>query len=263
MTRTLDRMTTLLVWLAVGIALWQLRRRTEREREAAVQRERLRIARDMHDNLGRRLGLAAVQAGALEVAADDDETKAAARRVGDAVRSSVEDLHELVGVLRDETTGAERDLTGVAALVDESERAGAEIEFVQTGTPTALPPLVGRAAYGVVEEGLANAAKHAEGRRVRVTITWEDDALLVGVANPVPEAAAAPAPSGGFGLPGLRERVEAAGGLLDVRTEDGRFQLGAMLPVTAPRRSRGTVLAGAVTLAVLLALLPVSVGVQS
>ncbi|WP_035698348.1 histidine kinase, partial [Glycomyces tenuis] len=79
-------MTTLLVWLAVGIALWQLHRRTAREREAAVQRERLRIARDMHDHLGRRLGLAAVQAGALEVAAGDPETRAAARRFGDAVR---------------------------------------------------------------------------------------------------------------------------------------------------------------------------------
>lgn len=258
-------MTTLLVWLAVGIALWQLYRRTAREREAAVQRERLRIARDMHDNLGRRLGLAAVQAGALEVAAGDEATKAAARRVGDAVRASVEDLHELVGVLRDGSSGTERDLTGVAALVADSERAGAEVELVQRGTPTALPPMADRAAYGVVEEGLANAAKHAPGRRVRVAITWEDDALLVGISNPVSNPVGAGAgPSGGFGLTGLRERVEAAGGLLDVRTADGEFQVSAMLPLSEPKRARGAVAAGAVTLVVLLALLPVSTfaGVQ-
>ncbi|WP_026924237.1 sensor histidine kinase [Glycomyces arizonensis] len=252
-------MTTLLVWLAVGIALWQLYRRTAREREAAVQRERLRIARDMHDSLGRRLGLAAVQAGALEVTADD-ETKAAARRVGDAVRAAVDDLHDLVGVLRDGSPGAEHDLTGVAALVADAERAGAEVELVQTGTPIALPPMADRAAYGVVEEGLANAAKHAGGRPVKVAITWEDDALLVCVANPVSNPVGGEGgPSGGFGLTGLRERVEAAGGLLDVRAADGRFQLSAMLPVTAPRRLRGVALAGAVTIAVLIALLPVSV----
>ncbi|WP_051325572.1 sensor histidine kinase [Glycomyces tenuis] len=256
-------MTTLLVWLAVGIALWQLHRRTAREREAAVQRERLRIARDMHDHLGRRLGLAAVQAGALEVAAGDPETRAAARRFGDAVRDAVDDLHGLVGMLRDESPGPARDLTGVAALVGDAERAGTEVELVQRGTPTVLPPMADRAAYAVVEEGLANAAKHAPGTPVTVSITWEDDALLVGVSNPVPDPLAEPVggeagPSGGFGLAGLGERLASAGGLLDVRTADGRFQLSAMLPVTESRRSRGAVLAGVVTLVVLLGIIPVS-----
>lgn len=249
-------MITLLVWLAVGIALWQLHRRTVREREAAVQRERLRIARDMHDLLGRRLGLAAVQAGALEVAAKDAETAASARRLGDAVRDAVEDLHELVGVLRESAADAGRDLTGVAALVADSERAGAEVELIQKGTPVALPLMVDRAAYGVVEEGLANAAKHAPGRPVRVAITWEEDTLIVSVSNPV-AAGPAPASSGGFGLTGLSERVASAGGLLDRRTADGRFHLNAMLPVAEPRRSRRAAVIG--TAVVLLAFLPLSV----
>lgn len=252
-------MITLLVWLAVGIALWQLYRRTVREREAAVERERLRIARDMHDLLGRRLGLAAVQAGALEVAADDAETRASARRLGDALRDAVDDLHELVGVLRDASPAAGRDLTGVAALVADAERAGMAVELIQRGTPIALPPLADRAAYGVVEEGLANAAKHAPGLPVRVAITWEDGALLVGVANPAPGPGAAPAASGGFGLTGLGERVAAAGGLLDQRTANGRFELNAMLPAAAPRRSRRAAAVVAVTAVVLLALLPLSV----
>lgn len=257
-------MTILLVWLAVGIALWQLHRRTAREREAAVQRERLRIARDMHDHLGRRLGLAAVQAGALEVAAGDPETKAAARRFGDALRDAVDDLHELVGVLRDESPGPARDLSGVAELVAEAGRSGAEVELVQRGTPSPLPPLADRASYAVVEEGLANAAKHAPGGPVRVSITWEDDALLVDVSNPVSEEDEEAAPSGGFGLTGLGERVASAGGLLDVRAADGRFQLSAMIPVAGQRRSRRAVPAGTVTLVVLLAILPASAiaGVQ-
>ncbi|GAB3648638.1 hypothetical protein GCM10028833_14930 [Glycomyces tarimensis] len=246
----------LLIWLAVGIALWQLYRRTAREREAAVQRERLRIARDMHDSLGRRLGLAAVQAGALEVSARDPETAKAVRLLGDAVRSASDELHELVGVLRDETDGAARDLTAVTALVAESRRAGNEVELLQRGTPSALPPPAGRAAYGVIEEGLANASKHATGRPVRVSVTWEDDALLVSVSNPVGTGSDA---RGGFGLIGVRERVEAAGGLLDVRAEHGEFALGAMLPLKEPGRLRPAALAGAATLVVLLAMLPISV----
>ncbi|WP_199039721.1 sensor histidine kinase [Glycomyces salinus] len=249
-------MSTLLIWLAVGIALWQLWRRTSREREAAVQRERLRIARDMHDSLGRRLGLAAVQAGALEVSTGDPEHAKELRRLGDTVRAASTDLHELVAVLRDETAEAARDLTGVAALVVDSERAGADVELLQRGTPAPLPPMAGRAAYGVVEEGLANAAKHAPGAPVRVSITWEDDALLVSVSNPV---GTEPGSRGGFGLVGLRERVESAGGLLDVRAEGDVFELAAMIPAAEPKRSRTAVVAGVVTLVVLLAMLPVSV----
>lgn len=262
-TRTLGRMITLLVCLAVGIALWQLYRRTVREREAAVQRERLRIARDMHDLLGRRLGLAAVQAGALEVASSDVETAASARRLGDALRDAAGDLHELVGVLRETSSEAGRDLTGIAALIADSRRAGADIELVQEGTPIALPPMVARAAYGVIEEGLANAAKHARSRSVRVAITWEADALLICISNPVSNelstsVGGGSGRSGGFGLTGLSERVTSAGGLLALRNADGRFQLNAMLPVSLPHRSRRTAVLGIVTALVLLAIIPLS-----
>lgn len=255
-------MSTLLVWLAVAIALWQLYRRSIREREAAVQRERLRIARDMHDSIGRRLGLAAVQAGALEVSAGDDETSMAARRVGDTVRDAVEELHDLVGVLRDGGTGTDRSLTpgAVSALIDQSRRSGTAIELHQSGAPSTLPPGVGRAAYGVIEEGLANAAKHAPGRPVSASITWEDDALLLALSNPLDADAAPVVASGGHGLAGLRERVESAGGLLDVRSGDGRFQLSAMLPAAEPAASgRGRwAMAGTVAVLVLLALIPMS-----
>jgi signal transduction histidine kinase len=259
----------------VVVALWQRHRRSIREREAAVHRERLRLARDMHDRIGRRLGLAALQAAALEVRETDPERRADARQVGDTVRAAVEDLHGLVSVLRgDEAAEAHGgpllDPAAVAALASQFVESGVSVELHQSGTPGTVPAAGARAAYAVLEEGMANAAKHAPGRPITASVTWEDDALLVAVENELADAPAAPAGPGGHGLVGLRERVDAAGGLLDSRVEDGRFRLNAMLP-KATRASLATVLAprpvrvaAFVTVVVLLAMLPLSVtvGVQ-
>ncbi|GAA1682567.1 hypothetical protein GCM10009830_32170 [Glycomyces endophyticus] len=244
---------------AVVVALWQRFRRAEREREAAVHRERLRLARDMHDRIGRRLGLAAVQAAALEVRETDPARRAEARRVGDTLRGAVDDLHGLVTVLRGaDRPGPDFDSGAAAALAAQFVAAGVPVDLRQRGEPGPFPPAGSRAAHAVLEQGLANAAKHAPGAPVTATVTWEDDALLVTVENPLP-AAAPPALAGGHGLTGLREHVDAAGGLLDHRTEDGRFRLSAMLPRTpAPRAAPRVRAAAFATLVLLLVLVPLS-----
>ncbi|MDN3240465.1 sensor histidine kinase [Glycomyces tritici] len=251
---------------AVVVALWQRYRRSMREQEVAVERERLRLARDMHDRIGRRLGLAAVQVAALEVRETDTERRAEARQVGDTVRAAVEDLHGLVSLLR---TGAETetrfDPAEAATLAAAFMEAGVPVELRHEGTPGPLPAVAARAAYAVLEEGLANAAKHAPGAPVRATVTWEADALLIAVENPIP-ATKTPGLPGGHGLPGLHERVAAAGGLLDHRTDAGRFRLSAMLPLPTsrpqlPRTARAAAVATVVLLLVLLPLTSIA-GVQ-
>ncbi|WP_158299644.1 sensor histidine kinase [Glycomyces paridis] len=245
---------------AVVVALWQRHRRAVREREAAVHRERLRLARDMHDRIGRRLGLAALQAAALEVREDDDERRAEVRQVGDTVRAAVEDLHGLVAVLRTGTEPAARfDSAEAAALAAVFLEAGVTVELSQEGEPKPLPPAAAGAAYAVLEEGLANAAKHAPGLPVHASVTWESDALLVAVENPLPGAAAAAGP-GGHGLDGLRERLDAAGGLLDCRAGGGRFRLSAMLPLVAEVAARPRIarVAAVATVVLLLVLLPLT-----
>jgi signal transduction histidine kinase len=256
---------------AVVVALWQRYRRSMREQEVAVERERLRLARDMHDRIGRRLGLAAVQVAALEVRETDPERRAEARQVGDTVRAAVEDLHGLVSLLR---TGAETetrfDAAEAATLAAAFMEAGVPVELRHEGEPGPLPAIAARAAYAVLEEGLANAAKHAPGAPVRATVTWETDALLVAVENPLPATPtpATPTPDlpGGHGLAGLRERIDAAGGLLDHRTDAERFRLSAMLPLpsTRPRLSRTARAAAIGTVVLLLVLLPLTsiAGVQ-
>jgi signal transduction histidine kinase len=236
--------------------------RTERALLAEQEqlRERLRIARDMHDSLGRRLSLVSVQAAALEVADLPPEEKAAVTTLAGSARDAVTELYQLIGSLRgaaDETPGAER----IRTLVDEFRAAGvtATITGAVTSDAGELSAAASRAAYRVVEEGLTNAAKHATGQPVSIQLTRETDALTVVLTNPV---SAGTVTDGGYGLTGLAERVGAAGGFLDHRVRDGEFRLTAMLPTSSidvapePRltRTRVTLLAAATALLLFLLL---------
>lgn len=212
--------------------------------EEARLLERERIAREMHDVLAHRISLLAVHAGALEyrpdAPADQREAAGVIRR---SAYEAMEDLREVIGVLRDDAAGAEPDrpqptLADVAGLVRESRRAGARV-VLEDGVldPGSVPDRVGRHAYRIVQEGLTNARKHAPGADVRVVLDAGGD-LDIEIVNglpPGPPAAALPAalPGAGAGLVGLGERVALLGGTLEHgRTGDGRFRLRARLPLT-------------------------------
>lgn len=234
-------------------------RRLRRERALLAERERLRerlrVARDVHDSLGHRLGLISVQAAALEVAGLPEAQQEAVRRLAGTARTAMDELHELVGGLR--SPGSARDeagLEGVEELFAGFRAAGVPLTVRTSGEAAEVPSAVARAAYRVAEEGLTNAAKHAAGEPVTVTVHWEDDSLLLTLANPAPEPAGAhgggpvvdgpvvdgPGVGGakgpsravaGYGLVGLAERVRLAGGMLRVTEAGGEFRLVAMLPV--------------------------------
>jgi signal transduction histidine kinase len=247
-------------------------------------RERLRIARDMHDSLGRRLSLVSVQAAALEVADLPPARKDAVIVLAGSARDAVTELYQLIGSLRgsvDDTPDAGR----IPALVAEFRTAGLDVTV--TGEPGPLPPAVSRAAYRVVEEGLTNAAKHATGHPVAIQLTRETDTLVMTVTNPVagdttPTGGGAAVGAagrragtagarralragrgGGYGLTGLAERAGAAGGFVDHRVTGGEFRLVAMMPTKSgdlppePGISRARVaLLGVATAVLLLVLLP-------
>jgi signal transduction histidine kinase len=242
--------------------------RTERALLAEQEqlRERLRIARDMHDSLGRRLSLVSVQAAALEVGDLPPAQRQAVTTLADSARDAATELYQLIGSLRGaagDTPGADR----IPVLAEEFRTAGVDVTVTGGVTVSAghLPPAASRAAYRVVEEGLTNAAKHAPGQPVAIHLTCETDTLIVAVTNPV---TGHDTTGGGFGLAGLGERAGAAGGFLDHRVTDGEFRLVAMLPTKSPdlppeerlTRTRVTVLAVA-TAAVLFVLLPATLAV--
>src|SRR5262245_35817231 len=98
-----------------------------------------------------------------------------------------------------------------------------------------FPDVAGRTAYRVVQEGLTNARKHAPGTAVDVTISTDDDSLLVGVVNKRSVTEPTDAQRGsGAGLVGLAERVSLAGGeLKHGANEEGDFVLRAKIPCSA------------------------------
>ncbi|WP_207943087.1 histidine kinase [Actinomadura sp. KC345] len=201
--------------------------------------ERERIAREMHDVLAHRISLLAVHAGALEFRPDAPaDQREAAGVIRQSAFEAMEDLREVIGVLRDDSPGTEPErpqptLADVPELVEESRRAGGDVTLDEhVPDPDRVPSRVGRHAYRIVQEGLTNARKHAPGARVRVRLAAGTD-LDIEIVNALPPGPSAlKIPGSGAGLVGLAERVALLGGTLEHGgTGDGRFRLHARLPL--------------------------------
>ncbi|WP_143091612.1 sensor histidine kinase [Lentzea albida] len=198
-------------------------------------RERSRIAQDMHDSLGHRLSLISVHAGALALDPSLGEKQREAIGVlRSAALTGMGELRAIIGVLRAEDgpddDPATRTAESIDSLVADARKAGVLVSLVRGGQAHPLPSRVSHAAYRVAQEGLTNAAKHAPGAAVQVTVKYEPDALVVEVRNN-PSRAGSPAGAPGVGLIGLTERVRVAGGILHVGAlPSGGFRIAAVLP---------------------------------
>ncbi len=213
-------------------------RQVEAEHRARVEQaretERRRIASEMHDVLAHRLSLLSVHAGALEFRPDapPEEIAEAAGVIRANAREALQELREVIGVLRSDATGVvppQPTLDAIPGLIEESRAAGMKVSAqveVQGGDV-----LLGRTAYRVVQEGLTNARKHAPAAAVEVHVAAED-VLVVEIVSRRSALAVAAGP-GGSGLIGLAERVELAGGALEHGpNQRGDFVLRATLPWT-------------------------------
>ncbi|MEU6348442.1 histidine kinase [Streptomyces sp. NPDC047072] len=218
-------------------------RRAETEaRLRAEQAQRLAreaIAREMHDVLAHRLTLLSVHAGALEFRPDasQEEIARAAGVIRESAHEALQDLREIIGVLRageqDDTGRPQPTLAGLDTLVAESREAGMKVALDnRVADPAAVPASVGRTAYRIAQEGLTNARKHAPGTEATVTVSGgPGEGLVLTVRNPAPEGDVPPVPGSGQGLIGLTERATLAGGRLEHGPEaDGGFQVRAWLP---------------------------------
>jgi signal transduction histidine kinase len=215
----------------------QLERDQHERARAAVGDERARIAREMHDVVGHRVSLMVLQAGAIEMAAADRErVEQLACQVQVAGRQALDELRQAVGVLRDgEDDGAplapQPGLDDLERLVKECRAAGMTVELDRPPAEAApIDAVVSRAAYRIVQEALTNAAKHAVGAAVTVTVEQAPDQLVVRVVNGAPREPSQGS-GGGFGLVGLRERVRTLNGSLRAEPRlDGGFLVEAVLP---------------------------------
>ncbi|MCO1598005.1 histidine kinase [Micromonospora sp. RHAY321] len=220
--------------------------RAEAEQQLRVAQarhlERTRIAREMHDVLAHRISLLSLHAGALEFRPDapPDEVARAAGVIRGSAHAALQDLREVIGVLRADGDGdapepPQPTLADLPALIDESRTAGVRVNVSDSvATPGEVPAALGRAAYRIVQEGLTNARKHAAGAAVTVDVSGgPGTGLTVAIGNrwPVGTPAGGELPGAGTGLVGITERVTLAGGRLAYGRDDaGDFRLAAWLP---------------------------------
>jgi signal transduction histidine kinase len=223
-------------------------------RQARVE-ERVRLAAEMHDVVTHRISLMVLQAGALGVTAADAATRSAAEDLRLAGCQALEELRDLVGVLRSAPGEADEEVAVPRAggqapgpdfseLLAESESVGVGVQLEQQGDPMLASPVVGRTVYRIVQESLTNVRKHAPGATVAVRVSYGSDRVRLTIRNSAPGRradASLTASGSGTGLLGLRQRVELVSGTLHAGpTEDGGFEVGATLPAYVPTPDRGS-----------------------
>lgn len=222
--------------------------RESRTREA-VQAERIRIARELHDTVAHAVSVMTLQVGGVRRRLDADRNRAQERAVLLDVeglgREAVAELHRMLGVLRSPDDAAHAIETGttpapqprLADLPQLAERvraAGVAVDLRIEGSPGTVPVGIDLAGYRVVQEALTNVLKHGGGATARVTVSYSEVAITMLVED---DGRAAVDPVGsekrpGLGLAGIRERVVLYGGRVEAGPAPERgFAVRAILPL--------------------------------
>ncbi|MGW9135489.1 sensor histidine kinase [Streptomyces sp. NPDC055681] len=201
--------------------------------QSVLAKERAQLAREIHDVVSHQVSLIAVQAGALQVAGRDAETREAAATIRELSVQTLDELRHMVSVLR--ASGSRpTELTPQPSLADLERLVGASgIEAkLETDLAEDLPPTVQRAVYRTVQEALTNVRKHAPGATTTVRIHHRDGSIRTTITNTAPTRLALALPSSHHGLAGLRQRAELLGGTVTSGpTSHGGYELRLELPV--------------------------------
>ncbi|WP_410672263.1 sensor histidine kinase [Amycolatopsis sp. cmx-4-68] len=212
-----------------------LRRDFDNRVHRAVTGERLQIARELHDVVAHSMSVITIQADMGRLVLDRKPAVAGAALgvIETTGREALAELRRMLGVLRedDRDRGALAPVPGLAGLDDLVTRtaaAGIAVEVGIRGTPRALAAGVDLSAYRIVQEALTNVVKHAGVPGCRLTIEYEDDAVLLVISD---RGRGGPPEPGGHGLVGMRERALLCGGEFDAGpAPGGGFAVTARLP---------------------------------
>jgi signal transduction histidine kinase len=261
--------TQLAVWVSWLLGTWARERRAyigtveeratraEREREEraerAVEQERVRIARELHDVVTHHVSVIVIQAGAAARALGRRPADAAEsiQAIDAAGRQALTDMRRMLGILApsggvEGTAGGPDDerlepmpgLDRLGRLLETVRAAGLPVELTVTGERRPLDPGIDLSAYRIVQEALTNVMKHAAGARTTVAVRYLPDAVELTIEDEGAGGAGDAEPPPGHGGPGrgvigMRERVAMLGGHFEAGSTGRGFRVHASLPTRA------------------------------
>jgi signal transduction histidine kinase len=220
----------------------------DRQAALAAERERTRIARELHDVVAHHVSLIAVQAEAAQslLPGHPDRAQTSVEVIGDVARQALTELRRLLGVLRGPSkrleTAPSASLAELAEVLDQVRGAGLPVDLEVVGTPGPISPGVDLTAYRIVQEALTNSIRHSHAARAEVRVCYEPGYVTVSITDSGQRLDAGPPKAGtgradslltgsGLGLAGIAERVASCGGNLTVGPTPGPgFNVTARLP---------------------------------
>ncbi|MCP4425379.1 MAG: sensor histidine kinase [Chloroflexi bacterium] len=200
--------------------------------EMATVHERNRLAREIHDNVGHYLTVVHVQIEAARavMAQNPEQAQDAMDKAQKLTKEGLTAVRQSVAALRESPTDNQSLIDAIKALAEETRSSGLVVEFVVEGKRRSLDARTKLTLYRMAQEALTNARKHARASRIdlaldygnpqQVKLTVQDNGVGTAVID-----------HDGFGLIGMRERVQLLGGSLTIETEPGKgFLLETVVP---------------------------------
>lgn len=248
----LPRLLLVVVALAVGDTIRSRRALRSAERERAVREahereeegrrrvadERLRIARELHDELAHSLVAINVRAGVAVDLQDSQDALPALEDIKNVSATALRDLRVTLKLLRERAEAAPvtpaLDLGSLPRLVDQARTGGLHADLELHVDGAAVPSAIGGAAFRIVQEALTNVLRHADASSAHVRVRASSNSLDVQITDDGRADSAGAHP--GLGLRGMTERAQALGGGLDVGPRaEGGWRVHAMLPLGGDR----------------------------
>ncbi|MCM2390672.1 sensor histidine kinase [Streptomyces albipurpureus] len=233
-------------WLAalgVGLSLRMLDDRAEAAADRVRRAERLELARELHDIVAHHITGMLIQSQAAQIVArrNPERVLDSLTEIETAGSEAMAAMRRVVGLLRDSADAppASPGPEGLSTLVERFSSQGPKVRLSMPDDDTQWPPEVTSTVYRIVQEALTNVLRHAQhARSIEVTVDRAPDGVTVEVVDDAPPDSARPQHRSGYGLIGMRERVQTLGGSLCVGPRPGvGWSVRATLPV--PTREPG------------------------
>ena len=199
----------------------------DRSARRAVQEERGRISRDLHDSLAHALTLITLQAGSARERTSDPVAGSSLGTIEETGREALGDMHRFLELLAT-PVGEPPGLDHLPDLVEGVRRSGLTVDLDVVSGP--VPQGVSTAVYRIVQEGLTNVVRHSDATRASVAVRREDRSLVTVVCS-TGRARPPATPGSGRGLVGLRERLSLVGGSVESAATANGWRLEARIPL--------------------------------